>query len=52
MVCLCVVVNPQLLTLNGEWFRWRLPITLDQFCGVCLAWEEEEGGKKKRTRIL
>lgn len=39
MICFYVFENPQLLTLSP--CRWRLPITLDQFCGVCLS-----GGKK------
>lgn len=37
--------NPHLLTLIP--CRWRLPITLGQFCGVCLAGEE-----KKHSRML
>lgn len=36
-----VAGDPQLLTLSP--CRWRLPIMLGQFCGVCLA------GEKKRA---
>lgn len=41
MICFHALQNPQLLTLSP--CRWRLPITLGQFCGVCLA------GEKKST---
>lgn len=40
IICFFVVENPQLLTLSPG--RWRLPITLGQFCGVCLAGEEKK----------
>lgn len=40
MICFYVIENPQLLTLSP--CRWRLPIMLGQFCGVCLAGEEKK----------
>ncbi|MEQ2294222.1 hypothetical protein AMECASPLE_001782 [Ameca splendens] len=35
-----IIEIPQLLTLCPR--RWRLPITPDRFCGVCLALEREK----------